>query len=304
MQSTQNLWTPTSWQNKTCLQQPEYQDQHHLNQVQQQLAAKPGLVAFGEINQLVLELAQVEQGRAFLLQGGDCAESFSDHSELSIEKTLRVLMQMAVILTYGGQLPVVKIARIAGQYAKPRSSGIEQQGDQSLPSYRGDIINGLVFDEQTRLPNPERMLTAYQLSVTTLNVMRSALQGGLANLEAIHQLNLDFAQKYSSTQRYLSLAKTIEHSLKFMKACGIAIDSPHLRETRVYTSHEALLLPYEQAFIRQCPESGQWYNRSAHFVWIGDRTRQLDGAHVELLSGIANPIGLKVGPSIQVDDLL
>lgn len=298
------LWTPSSWTQYTALQQPDYQDQNALNQVISELCQKPGLVSIGEINQLRAELSQVAKGKAFLLQGGDCAESFADHSELSIEKTLRVLMQMAVVLTYGGQLPVVKIARIAGQYAKPRSADLETVAGESLPSYRGDIINGVDFNAQSRQPDPQRLLTAYQLSVQSLNVIRSVLQGGLASLKEIHQLNLDFAQRYSSTARFLELARTIEHSLQFMQACGIAIDSPQLRETRVYTSHEALLLPYEQAFIRQCPETGQWYNRSAHFLWIGDRTRQLDGAHVEMMRGLSNPVGLKVGPTISPDELV
>tara|TARA_Y100001934_G_scaffold283832_1_gene407673 strand:- start:17826 stop:19229 length:1404 start_codon:yes stop_codon:yes gene_type:complete len=297
-------WSPASWRGFTAWQQPSYQDTAALESVTSQLANEPGLVATGEIDRLKKELAAVAKGKAFLLQGGDCAESFAAHSESAIEKSLRVLMQMAVVLTYGGRMPVVKIARIAGQYAKPRSSDFEKKGDVSLPSYRGDIINGVGFTDEDRIPDPARMMTAYQQSVTTLNTMRSLLQGGLANLQEIHQLNLDFAHKYSTTDRFLEMASQIEHSLQFMEACGIAIDSPYLSETRVYTSHEALLLPYEQAFIRQCPETGKWYNRSAHFIWIGDRTRQLDGAHIEMLRGLENPIGLKVGPSMQPDELV
>lgn len=297
-------WSPTSWTAFEAQQQPSYNDLARLAQVQQALSLQPGLVSFGEINQLKADLSKVAGGDAFLLQGGDCAESFDAHSEASIENTLRVLMQMAVVLTYGAKMPIVKLARIAGQYAKPRSTSIETIDNKSLPSYRGDIINGAEFSEEMRKANPDRMLKAYQLSVTTLNVMRAALQGGLANLGTLHQLNRDFAQRYSSTERFLELAQKIEDALAFMSACGISTESPHLRETRVYTSHEALLLPYEQAFLRKCPETGAWYSRSAHFLWIGDRTRQPDGAHIEMLRGVANPIGLKVGPSMQPGELV
>lgn len=297
-------WAVDSWQALPAYQQPEYADQPAVAQIQQQLAQSPGLVSIQEIEALKKSLKRVSLGEAFLLQGGDCAESFAAHSEANVEKMLRVLVQMAVVLTYGAAMPVVKIARIAGQYAKPRSSDTETINGQTYKSYRGDIINALGLNAQDRMPDPKRMLTAYQQSVATLNTIRSLTHSGLADLSTIHQLNLDFAHRYDNTHRFLEVAQHIEHAMSFMTACGVPQDLPVLRQTSLHTSHESLLLPYETAFIRQCPQTGEWYNRSAHFVWIGDRTRQLDGAHVELMRGLSNPIGMKVGPSMTATELV
>ena len=297
-------WHLQSYQSKLALQQPDYKDQDAFERVTCALANSPGLVTPGEIDALSTELASVCAGRGFILQGGDCAESFVDSNEQAICKSLKVLLQMAVTLTFGAAMPVVKIARIAGQYAKPRSSDIETQGTLALPSYRGDIINGVDFDAQSREPNPQRMLKAYYQSATTINLLRAQLSGGLANLGQLHQLNVDFAKRYPSSQRLQVFVAQIEQALAFMQACGVDTAGPAIRETKIYTSHEALLLPYEQAFIRFCPQRERWYNQSAHFVWIGDRTRQLDGAHVEMLRGIANPIGIKVGPTTKSAQLV
>ena len=284
---------------------PAYQDEAGLNRVEKTLGDYPPLVFAGEARALTAALADVAEGKAFLLQGGDCAESFAEFHPDSIRDTFRVLLQMAVILTFGGALPVVKVGRMAGQFAKPRSSDSETVGDKSLPSYRGDIINGFDFEETQRVPSPDRMLQAYNQSAATLNLLRAFAQGGYADLTKVHQWNLSFVDKSPASERYEDLANRIDEAMQFMRACGVTAESaPALRETDFYTSHEALLLPYEQALTRVDSITGDWYDVSAHFLWVGDRTRQADHAHVEFLRGIKNPIGMKVGPSSEPDDLI
>ena len=245
--------------------------------------------------------------QAFLLQGGDCAESFAEFSPNNIRDTFRVLLQMAVVLTFGGGLPVVKVGRLAGQFAKPRSSPTEKQGDVELPSYRGDIVNGIEFDPARRQPDPERLLKAYNQSASTLNLLRAFAQGGFANLEEIHRWTLGFVSKSPQAERFEALADRLDECLRFMRACGLTAESTQqLRETDFYTSHEALLLGYEESMTRQdtITDDKGWYSTSAHMIWIGDRTRQPDGAHVEYMRGIHNPIGLKCGPSLDPDELI
>jgi 3-deoxy-7-phosphoheptulonate synthase len=298
-------WTPSSWRNKPVKQQPAYPDQEKLQQTERYLANQPPLVFAGEARALRDDLAKVSRGEAFLLQGGDCAESFDEFRTSHIRDTFKALMQMAVVLTFGGQKPVVKIGRIAGQFAKPRSTELETINGVSHPSYRGDIINGIDFNEKSRLPDPQRMVTAYNQSTSTLNLLRAFAQGGLADLNQVHQWNLDFIKKSPLGKRYETLAGSIEDSLAFMNACGInPATAPQLRETTLYTSHEALLLPYEQALTRCDSLTGKWYDCSAHMLWIGDRTRQIDHAHIEFLRGVENPIGIKVGPSTDPEELL
>ncbi|MHA1599844.1 MAG: class II 3-deoxy-7-phosphoheptulonate synthase, partial [Alphaproteobacteria bacterium] len=250
-------------------------------------------------------LGEVAEGKAFLLQGGDCAESFAEFRADNIRDTFRVLLQMSVVLTYGAACPVVKVGRMAGQFAKPRSTPTEIQGDEELPSYRGDIVNGIDFTEAMRVPDPERLIRAYNQAAATLNLLRAFAQGGFADLHKVHQWNLKFVAGSAQSARYEELASRIDEALGFMAACGVTPEKvPQLHETDFYTSHEALLLNYEQALTRVDSLSGQWYDCSAHLLWIGDRTRQLDGAHVEFLRGVQNPIGLKCGPSMAADDLL
>ena len=299
------IWTPASWRDKTALQMPTYPDQRALASVEDQLAALPPLVFAGEARQLQAELAEVAAGRAFLLQGGDCAESFNEFSANHIRDTFMVLLQMAVVLTFAGQSPVVKVGRMAGQFAKPRSSDNETIDGITLPSYRGDIINDNAFTAEARIPDPERMVKAYNQAASTLNLLRAFSRGGMADLHQVHQWNRDFVEKSPALERYHDLADRIDETLAFMKACGIKPDSsPSTHETRFYTAHEALLLPYEQALTRQDSLTGDWYGCSAHMLWIGDRTRQLDGAHVEYCRGVNNPIGVKAGPTTDPDDLI
>ncbi|WP_127555061.1 class II 3-deoxy-7-phosphoheptulonate synthase [Saccharospirillum alexandrii] len=298
-------WSPESWRQKTIRQLPTYPDQEALNAVESELAHQPPLVFAGEARALKKQLARVAKGDAFLLQGGDCAESFKEFNSNQIRDTFKVLLQMAVVLTFGGQSPVVKIGRMAGQFAKPRSADDETIGGVTLPSYRGDIINGIDFDEASRVPDPARMLKAYHQSSSTLNLLRAFAQGGLADLHQVHQWNLSFVDKSPQGERYQHLADMIDDTLAFMSACGISPDNtPQIRETQFFTSHEALLLPYEQALTRQDSLTGDWYDCSAHMLWIGDRTRQLDSAHVEFCRGIHNPLGLKAGPSTDPEDLI
>lgn len=298
-------WSPESWRQKTIRQLPTYPDQEVLNAVESELAHQPPLVFAGEARALKKQLARVANGDAFLLQGGDCAESFKEFNSNQIRDTFKVLLQMAVVLTFGGQSPVVKIGRMAGQFAKPRSADEETIGGVTLPSYRGDIINGIEFDEASRVPDPARMLKAYHQSSSTLNLLRAFAQGGLADLHQVHQWNLSFVDKSPQGERYQHLADMIDDTLAFMSACGISPDNtPQIRETQFFTSHEALLLPYEQALTRQDSLTGDWYDCSAHMLWIGDRTRQLDSAHVEFCRGIHNPLGLKAGPSTDPEDLI
>lgn len=298
-------WTPNSWRQKPVLQVPDYPDAAALAATEAQLASYPPLVFAGEARRLKKQLAKVAEGDAFLLQGGDCAESFFEHGADNIRDFFRAFLQMAVVLTYGAQLPVVKVGRIAGQFAKPRSSNFEVMDGVSLPSYRGDIINGIEFTEAARIPNPERQLDAYRQSAATLNLLRAFAMGGYANLENVHQWMLGFVKDSPQADRYRKLAARISETMEFMKAVGItAENNPSLRETDFFTSHEALLLGYEEALTRVDSTTGDWYATSGHMLWIGDRTRQLDHAHVEYFRGIKNPIGLKCGPSLTADNLI
>jgi len=298
-------WSPSSWRGKPIVQVPDYPDQKLLAEVEGQIGTFPPLVFAGEARKLKQQLAQVVAGEAFLLQGGDCAESFAEHHADNIRDFFRVFLQMAVILTFAAASPVVKVGRIAGQFAKPRSSDFEKQGDKVLPSYRGDSINSIEFDTAARTPDPQRLLMAYRQSAATLNLLRAFAQGGYANLEHVHQWTLGFLKGSTVSHRYQALADRITETLAFMRACGINSDStPQLRSTDFFTSHEALLLGYEQAMTRVDSTSGDWYDTAAHMVWIGDRTCQTDHAHVEFCRGIKNPLGLKCGPSLKADDLL
>ncbi|WP_337183100.1 3-deoxy-7-phosphoheptulonate synthase class II [Shinella sp.] len=298
-------WTPNSWRDKPISQVPDYPDLAALAATEERLAKFPPLVFAGEARRLKTALANVAEGKGFLLQGGDCAESFAEHGADTIRDFFRAFLQMAVVLTFGAQQPVVKVGRIAGQFAKPRSSGIEKQGDVSLPSYRGDIINGIEFTEEARIPNPERQIMAYRQSAATLNLLRAFAMGGYANLDNVHQWMLGFVKDSPQAERYRKLADRISETMDFMKAVGITPENnASLRETDFFTSHEALLLGYEQALTRVDSTSGDWYATSGHMIWIGDRTRQPDHAHIEYCRGIKNPIGLKCGPSLTGDGLL
>jgi 3-deoxy-7-phosphoheptulonate synthase len=298
-------WTPDSWRSKPVLQMPQYPDAGALADVEAQLATFPPLVFAGEARNLKKALARVAKGEAFLLQGGDCAESFAEHGANNIRDFFRVFLQMAVVLTYAGALPVVKVGRIAGQFAKPRSSPTEKIDGKELPSYRGDIINDIAFTDAARTPDPQRQLMAYRQSAATLNLLRAFATGGYANLASVHQWMLGFLKDSPQSRRYKELADRISEALNFMRACGLDLEAhPELRATDFYTSHEALLLGYEQALTRVDSTTGDWYATSGHMIWIGDRTRQLDHAHVEYFRGIKNPIGLKCGPSLKPDELL
>lgn len=297
-------WELASWREKTALQQPVYPSAAHLSQVEATLGKMPPLVFAGEARQLKKALAQVANGQSFLLQGGDCAESFAEFHANNIRDTFKVMLQMAVVLTYAGKCPVVKVGRMAGQFAKPRSAGMETVNGIELPSYRGDIINGIEFTEEARVPDPERLIQVYNQSASTMNLLRAFAQGGFADLHQVHQWNLDFLNVSPVGDRFHGVAGKIDDALQFMEACGVGSGLAQLKETEFYTSHEALLLPYEQALTRQDSLTGDWYDCSAHMLWIGDRTRQLDGAHVEFLRGVKNPIGVKAGPSMDPEDLV
>ncbi len=298
-------WTPDSWRSKPVVQMPDYPDRDALKRVEAQLATFPPLVFAGEARHLKRALAKVGAGEAFLLQGGDCAESFAEHSANNIRDFFRVFLQMAVVLTFAGALPVVKIGRIAGQFAKPRSSPLEKQGSVELPVYRGDNINGMEFTKESRTPDPNRQIEAYRQSAATLNLLRAFATGGYANLSNAHQWMLGFVKDSPQSHRYEELAARITEALEFMRACGIDPEvHPEMRTTDIYTSHEALLLGYEQAMTRVDSTSGDWYCTSGHMAWIGDRTRQPDHAHVEFCRGIKNPIGIKCGPSLAPDALI
>ncbi|MFG0806743.1 class II 3-deoxy-7-phosphoheptulonate synthase [Pseudomonas fluvialis] len=298
-----DTWSPTSWRSKPIQQQPQYPDASALTQVEQTLAGYPPLVFAGEARELRRQFAEVTQGRAFLLQGGDCAESFAEFSAGKIRDTFKVLLQMAIVMTFAAGCPVVKVGRMAGQFAKPRSANDETLDGVTLPAYRGDIVNGIGFDAASRVPDPQRLLQAYHQSTATLNLLRAFAQGGFADLHQVHQWNLDFIANSALAEKYSQLAGRIDETLAFMRACGMD-SSPQVRETSFFTAHEALLLNYEQAFVRQDSLTGRSYDCSAHMLWIGDRTRQLDGAHVEFLRGVENPIGVKVGPSMDADELI
>ena len=283
----------------------DYPDMAALERVEDELRAMPPLVFAGEARNLKDRLAQVEAGNAFLLQGGDCAESFKEFSTDNIRDTLRLILQMAVVLTFAGRKPVVKVGRIAGQFAKPRSSAVEQIGDVELPSYRGDIINGMGFTPEERLPDPQRLLKAYHQSSATLNLLRAFASGGYADLYNIHRWTLGFAADNAYGAKYRDLADKISEALAFMAAVGVTPEThPDLSRVEIFTSHEALLLNVESAMTRLDGATGEWFDTSAHMLWIGERTRQLDGAHVDFMKGISNPIGVKCGPTMEPDDLL
>ncbi|EAJ5475029.1 3-deoxy-7-phosphoheptulonate synthase class II [Campylobacter jejuni] len=299
------MWTKNSWKNYPIKQQPIYPDQEEMNRVLARLEKLPPLVFAGEVRNLQKSLARVCKKEAFLLQGGDCAESFENFGAVNIRDMFKILLQMAIVLTFAGGCPVVKIGRIAGQFAKPRSSDFEELNGISLPSYRGDIINGFEFSEQARIPDPRRMLEAYYQSATTLNLLRGFAKGGLADLHEVHRWNLGFLKKSELHKQYTNISEKISQALAFMEACGInTSNTPSLREVSVYTSHEALLLPYEEALTRVDSLSGEIYDCSAHMLWIGERTRALDEAHVHFLRGVKNPLGVKIGPSASVDDII
>jgi 3-deoxy-7-phosphoheptulonate synthase len=298
-------WQPDSWRALPAKHLPTYPDGDALNEVEATLKSFPPLVFAGEARRLKAQLAEVAQGRAFLLQGGDCAESFAEFHPDNIRDTTRVLLQMAVVLTFGAACPVVKVGRMAGQFAKPRSTPTEARDGEELCSYLGDIINGIDFTEASRVPNPQRMLQAYSQAAATLNLLRAFATGGYADLHRVNGWNMDFVRDSAQGERFAHLAAGIDQALGFMHACGITSDSaPMIRQTEIYTSHEALLLGYEESFARVDSTLGGWYDTSAHMLWIGDRTRQPDGAHVEFLRGVGNPIGLKAGPTMKPDDLV
>lgn len=299
------IWAPDSWKSAEARQLPTYPDAQALDAATAQLASYPPLVFAGEARNLTAELAQVAEGKAFLLQGGDCAESFAEFHPNYIRDTFRVILQMAVVLTFASKLPTVKVGRMAGQFAKPRSADTEVVDGVELPSYRGDNINDIAFTAEGRVPDPQRMIRAYSQAAATLNLLRAFATGGYANLHQVHRWTHDFMGRSPWAKKYADVADRIGEALDFMAACGIDADSvPQLKATSFYTSHEALLLPYEQALTRQDSLTGDWYDTSAHFLWIGDRTRFDGSAHVEFLRGIGNPIGIKCGPTLEPDALL
>ncbi|MEM1163407.1 MAG: 3-deoxy-7-phosphoheptulonate synthase class II, partial [Pseudomonadota bacterium] len=297
-------WTKTSWRNKPGLQMPEYPDQAALEGVTSRLSKYPPLVFAGEARALTASLGRVSNGDAFLLQGGDCAESFAEFSADNIRDTFRVMLQMAVVLTFGARKPVVKVGRMAGQFAKPRSSPMETVGEIDLPSYKGDIINGFNFTPEERIPDPERMAQAYLQSAATLNLLRAFAGGGYADLDRVAKWNLGFAQG-DNAKRYMDMAERIQTAVDFISATGLNAENAHpLRGVDYYTSHEALLLEYEEPLCRQDSTTGDWVAGSGHMIWIGDRTRQPDHAHVEFCRGVINPVGMKCGPSLEPSELL
>ena len=298
-------WAPDSWRSKPIAQVPDYPDQAKLKTVEETLRNYPPLVFAGEARRLTEALGRVADGKAFLMQGGDCAESFAEFHPNNIRDTFRVLLQMAIVLTFGAALPVVKVGRMAGQFAKPRSAPTEKIGDVELPAYRGDIVNGIEFTEAARVPDPDRLLRAYNQSAATLNLLRAFAQGGFADLHKVHRWTLDFVADSAQGERYAELADRLSETLEFMEACGLTAETtPQIRETDFFTSHEALLLWYEQALTRVDSLTGRWYDCSAHMLWIGDRTRDPNSAHIEFLRGVDNPIGLKCGPSLDPDNLM
>ena len=298
-------WSPASWRGRTAAQMPDYPDAAALAEVERTLAGFPPLVFAGEARKLKRTLGEVAKGNAFLLQGGDCAESFAEHSADNIRDFFRVFLQMAVVMTFAAASPVVKVGRIAGQFAKPRSSPNETQNGIELPSYRGDVVNDIAFEAAARTPDPRRQLEAYRQSAATLNLLRAFAGGGYANLENAHRWMLGFVKDSPQSGRYQELADRITETLGFMRAIGLDPEGhPEMRATDFYTSHEALLLGFEQAMTRVDSTTGDHYATSGHMIWIGDRTRQPDGAHVEYARGIKNPIGLKCGPSLAADELL
>ncbi len=300
-----NNWSIDSWRSKPILQQPTYSDKELLKKVEKELGVYPPLVFAEEVRSLKKQLADATKGNSFLLQGGDCAESFSEFNADNIKDFFKVFLQMSVVLTFAGGKPVVKVGRIAGQFAKPRSSDFETFDGVELPSYRGDIINAIEFTKEAREADPYRMLKAYNQSAATQNLIRAFARGGFADLHKVHRWNLDFASGSASNKKYEKLSNKISQALSFMEACGIkAENTPNINQTVLYSSHEALLLNYEEALTRKDSLTGNWYDCSAHMLWIGDRTRQVDGAHVEFLRGVENPIGIKAGPTTDSEDLI
>ncbi len=298
-------WTPTSWRALPARQQPDWPDEADLERAVKQIASYPPLVFAGEARSLQASLGQVAAGNAFLLQAGDCAESFEEFSADNIREKLRVILQMGVVLTYSMGVPVVKVGRMAGQFAKPRSSPTETIDGVELPSFRGHIVNDVAPTAAARIPDPERLVQAYHQSASTLNLLRAFTKGGFAALDRVHAWTQEFVSSSPEGRRYMQLADEIDRALRFMQACGMDVESnPALREVDVYTSHEALLLGYEEALTRRDSLTGAWYDCSAHMLWIGERTRELEGAHVEFLRGVSNPVGCKVGPTTTVDEVL
>ncbi|MCH7788826.1 MAG: 3-deoxy-7-phosphoheptulonate synthase class II [Acidobacteria bacterium] len=304
MNTTTTPWSSSSWRSLSALQQPDWPDPEALDVALDRLRTQPPLVFAGEARDLTTQLGSVCDGKAFLLQAGDCAESF-DASADSTRDKLRVILQMAVVLTYSAGVPVVKVGRIAGQFAKPRSAPTERMDDVELPSFRGHIVNGHRFDAESRNPDPDRLLTAYNQSASTLNLLRAFTKGGFADLGRVQAWNREFVAESRAGQRYELVASEIERAMRFMEACGVnTTNTPAMHQVDFYTSHEALILPYEEALTRQDSMTGEWYDCSAHMLWIGERTRALDGAHVEFLRGVKNPIGTKIGPSATAADVL
>ena len=298
-------WTPASWNSRPAAQQPEWPDAAELDTIVGELRKLPPLVFAGEARRLTGSLAKASRGEAFVLQAGECAEAFGEFSADDIRDKLKVILQMAVVLTYGAGLPVVKIGRIAGQFAKPRSSPTEMANGQSLPSFRGHAVNDAIFDEEARRADPRRMVRAYHQSASTLNLLRAFTKGGFADLRQIHEWNQEFVAGSPQGRRYEQIARQIDRSMRFMAACGVDLATdPVLHEVDFYTSHEALLLPFEEALTRQDSLTGEWYCCSAHYLWIGERTRQLEGAHLEFMSGVRNPVACKLGPGATPDEVL
>lgn len=297
-------WNKDSWRSLPIKQQPIYSNLDELKNTEIRLATLPPLVFAGEVRSLKKELASASLGKSFLLQGGDCAESFANYRADNIKNMFKVILQMSAVLTFAGSFPIVKVGRIAGQFAKPRSSDFEEINGVKLPSYRGDIVNDLEFTKEAREPKPEKLIQAYYQSATTLNLLRAFARGGLANLHEIHRWNLGFAKAAEIETKFSNLVNEITRALDFMEACGIDPETQAINETRFYTSHEALLLPYEEALTRIDSTSGDWYDCSAHMLWIGERTRGLNEAHVNFLSGVKNPVGVKIGPTATPDEVL
>jgi 3-deoxy-7-phosphoheptulonate synthase len=303
MPTAQKNWTKSSWQNFTALQQPTWPEQAAVDKVLANLSTLPPLVFAGEIRSLKQLLAKAVTGDAFLLQGGDCSENFSQVTAPNIRETLKVLLQMAVVLTYAGGKPVIKVGRIAGQFAKPRSSDTEIIDGVELPSYRGDMVNNAEFTPESRTPNPKYMLKGYNMAASTLNLLRAFTRGGYGSLQRVQAWNQEFVAQSPMGRSYDRLAKQISHAIRFMETIGISSETPQINQTQLFTSHEALLLQYEEALTRMDTITGDWYDCSAHMLWIGERTRQADGAHIEFLRGVHNPIGLKLGPTYDLDDI-
>ncbi|MEJ2689217.1 MAG: 3-deoxy-7-phosphoheptulonate synthase class II [Deltaproteobacteria bacterium] len=303
MTINQNNWTKSSWQNHTALQQPKWPDPVQCQLAVDEISRMPPLVFAGEVRSLKAMLADAVEGNAFLLQGGDCAEDFSMCTAPAIRETLKVILQMAVILTYAGGKPVIKVGRIAGQYAKPRSSDTEIINGQEIPSYRGDMVNSPEPAAAARIPDPHRMVEGYYKAAATMNLLRAFTRGGYAALHRVHAWNQEFVKNSPMGRSYERLAKHISQALNFMEVIGIDTDIPQLNQATFYTSHEALLLGYEEALTRKDSTTGDWYDCSAHMLWIGDRTRQLDGAHIEFLRGVHNPVGMKIGPKHDIDEI-